>query len=139
MRTLLLIVLFFALTTPWLVTAGAWDYGPRDNDAALDLKDELERSKNAYDRISEIIETYGEGYESEVRLACDYLINELRDSIKSLNLVAACIATISSYKDDPGYLEAWDHRKEIRKALQEQLDKLKAFATEEYNKYSQSD
>ncbi len=122
-----LIIAILTISTSSFSIAGAWDYGPRDNDAALDLILELEQSRSPINDISIILDTYGEGYESEVRFACDYLINELRENIQSSSKVSECINLISRYYNDPEYLEAWDDENNIKKALLKQIKELESY------------
>ena len=127
MNKLYTIVCILILSTPLHVNAGAWGYGPRESDAGLDLLLELNSSDTPLKDVVVILETYGEGYEAEVRFACDYLITELKDKVKLKDLVVECISLVQGYHDDPEYLEAWEDEKAIKKALMIQIKKLKAF------------
>jgi hypothetical protein len=126
MKTLQILKYLLIFSVSMDINAGAWGYGPRDSDAGYSLQLKLLASKAPLQFITEIVETYGEGYEAEVRFACDFLINELGDKYESDYLVNECISVVQSYYNDPDYLEAWEDNDAIKNALMLQIIQLRA-------------
>lgn len=121
---MLLISLF---TASCCLQAGAWGYGPRDSDAAMDIVVELQGATNKIEVLDEIFSEFSEadGFEDSVRGACDYLVKDIsHDGVRIDQFLSQCLNLLNRMLFSKEYIDAWNQPEEITRSLTAQINEV---------------